>query len=109
MPKPIIEVDSPLKDGDRRSLVCQNTSCANKGAATILSRLQAENLPEGFAVCPVGCQGQCSVAPTVRIVPDETWYCRITPDDVPAIGEALRNDTVVTEKLNPRIHRYSHF
>ena len=109
MPKPIVEAESPLKDGDRRILVCQNTSCANEGAATILSKFQAEDLPEGYSVCAVGCQGQCSVAPTVRVVPDETWYCRIKPEDVPEICEAVRNDTVVTEKLNPRIHRYSFY
>ncbi|AFY40257.1 NADH dehydrogenase (quinone) [[Leptolyngbya] sp. PCC 7376] len=109
MPKPIIEVDSPLREGDRRILVCQNTSCAAKQSAEILAKFQDEPLPSNCHAYPVGCQGQCSVAPTVRIVPDETWYCRLTPEDTSAICDALREDTVVEEKLNPRIHRYSHY
>ncbi|OKH19420.1 (2Fe-2S) ferredoxin domain-containing protein [[Limnothrix rosea] IAM M-220] len=109
MPKPIIEINNPLHDSDRHILVCQNTSCAAKQSAEVLEKFQAESLPNNCYAYPVGCQGQCSVAPTVRVVPDETWYYRVSPDDVPAICQALRQGTVVAEKLNPRIHRYSHY
>ena len=107
MPKPIIEVENPVQDGDRHILVCQHTSCQQKQSAEVLARFEAEDLPNGYKARGVGCQGQCSIAPTVRVVPDETWYYRVEPDDVPAICEALREGKLLKEKLNPRIHRYS--
>lgn len=107
MPKPIIEVGHPFPDGDRHIFVCQHTSCLQKQAAEVLARFEAADLPDNYQALGVGCQGQCSIAPTVRIVPDETWYHRVDPDDVPAICEALREGKVLKEKLNPRIHRYS--
>lgn len=105
MPKEILNVTSPLKSGDRHILVCHNTSCLDQQAIAVLAAFQAEELPPNVNVYPTQCQGQCSIAATVRIVPDETWYCRVKPEDVPKICEALRKGEVAIEKLNPRIHR----
>ena len=41
-------------------------------------------------VAESGCMGQCSSGPTVRIMPDNTWYCRVQPEDV---------DTIVNQHL----------
>lgn len=106
MPKQIVEINYKIPPGDRHILVCQNTSCAEKQAAAILSAFEGEDLPDNIKVRASHCQGQCSIAPTVRILPDETWYCRVLPEDVPRICQAIREGTVVTDKLNPRIHRY---
>ncbi|MGB2925946.1 MAG: (2Fe-2S) ferredoxin domain-containing protein [Limnothrix sp.] len=106
MPKEIIEVHSPLQPGDRHILICQNTSCQDQQAAVILDAFKAADLPENIKVCASNCQGQCSIAPTVRVVPDETWYCRVQVEDVPQLCEAIAKGELVREKLNPRIHRY---
>lgn len=105
MPKPIIEVEQISQPGDRHILVCQNSSCLERQGAAVLAAFKAATLPENIKVYPTHCQGQCSIAATVRIVPDETWYARVKPEDVTAICAAVCQGEIVIEKLNPRIHR----
>lgn len=105
MPQEIIEVYPAYPDGDRRILVCQNTSCLERDSAKVLAAFRAEKLPSNIKVTASGCQGQCSVGATVRLVPDEVWYCRVKPQDVPMICDRLCRGEVVSEKLNPRIHQ----
>jgi (2Fe-2S) ferredoxin len=74
------------------------------GSAEVLAAFEASEV-NGFKVIGTGCQGQCSSGPTVRIVPEETWYCRVQPSDVPVIVEQhLKGGKPVEEKLHPRIH-----
>lgn len=89
-------------------LVCQHTSCTAAGSAAVLAAFESADL-NGFTVKGAECQGQCSAGPTVRIVPEETWYCRVKPSDVPLIVEQhLKGGKQVEAKLHPRIHmRYS--
>ena len=69
-----------------------------------LAAFQQADLPN-TVVEACGCQGQCSTGPTVRITPDETWYFRVRPEEVPEIVERhLKGGEPVAEKLNPRIH-----
>jgi (2Fe-2S) ferredoxin len=71
----------------------------------VLAAFQAADL-EGYTVVGCDCQGQCSSGPTVRIIPEETWYCQVQPSDVPIIIEQhLRGGEPVEAKLHPRIHR----
>lgn len=85
-------------------LVCQHQSCLRNGAAAVLAAFEATDLA-GVEVQASGCQGQCSVGPTVRVLPDEVWYYRVRPEDVPAIVEQhLKNGKPVERMLNPRIH-----
>lgn len=84
--------------------VCQNRSCLNNGSADVLAAFQAAEV-SGVTVESSPCMGQCSAGPTVRIVPDEIWYCRVKPSDVVTIVEQhLLGGTPVEAKLNPRIH-----
>lgn len=49
--------------------------------------------------------GQCGSGPTVRVMPDGTWYCQVKPDDVVAIVEQhLYAETPVENLLHPRFH-----
>ena len=89
---------------ERCVLVCQYRSCLANGSAEVLAAFKAADT-DGFTVKGTGCQGQCSSGPTVRIVPDETWYWRVKPSDVPKITEEhLKQGKQVEEKLNTRIH-----
>ncbi|MEM7772201.1 MAG: (2Fe-2S) ferredoxin domain-containing protein [Cyanobacteria bacterium P01_A01_bin.37] len=87
-------------------LVCQGRSCQRNGAHAVLAEFRANTKdlsPVFVAECE--CTGQCSSGPTVRITPDETWYCRITPDDVlKIVEEHLTGDIPVNELLHPRFH-----
>lgn len=102
-----MDTDSQNKDSkpeEKSVLVCQYRSCLAAGAAEVLAAFEAiEGI--NYKIVGTGCQGQCSSGPTVRIVPEETWYCRIKPIDVPEIVEQhLVGGKPIESKLNPRIH-----
>jgi (2Fe-2S) ferredoxin len=85
-------------------LVCQYTNCLNNGSAEVLAAFVA-NPVAGVTVSGCGCQGQCNLGPTVRILPSNDWYCRLKPDDVAAIVEQhLKGGKPVTALLHPRLH-----
>lgn len=86
--------------------VCQNTSCLEAGSAKVL---EAFGQVEGYEILASECLGQCSTSPTVRVTPEEIWYYRVQPEDVPLIVEQhLKGGEPVLAKMNPRIHlRYS--
>ncbi len=84
--------------------VCQYQSCLAQGSAEVLAAF-LEQSDSDLSIVPVGCQGQCNLGATVRILPDEIWYCRVKLSDVDAIVEAhLKNDQVVDRLLHPRFH-----
>jgi (2Fe-2S) ferredoxin len=90
----------------RTVLVCQNCSCRDRGSQAVLAAFQAAELPDDVTAIAADCQGQCNMGPTVRVIPEETWYCRITVADVPQIVEQhLYGGDPVETKLHPRIHR----
>ncbi|HEY9650973.1 MAG TPA: (2Fe-2S) ferredoxin domain-containing protein [Coleofasciculaceae cyanobacterium] len=90
-------------------LVCQHRSCQAAGSEAVLAAFEAADTRD-FTVKGSDCQGQCSAGPTVRIIPEETWYCRVQPSDVPVIVEQhLHGGKRVEAKLHPRIHmRFSY-
>lgn len=65
-------------------LVCQNRTCKKQGSAQVLKAFQLR-LVAGVAVVGSGCLGQCGSGPMVKVVPDNIWYSRIHPDEVPAV------------------------
>ena len=93
----------------RQVLICQHQSCKRHGAEAVLAAFEQHPIKTASVEC-TSCQGQCNIGPTVRILPDETWYYRVQPEDVPQIVEQhLQQGKPVTEKLNPRIHfRYQY-
>ncbi len=94
-----------MTDSQRTILVCQNCSCLARGGAEVLAAFETADLPPDVVVEASSCLGQCNMAPNVRIVPEETWYCRLTPADVERIVvEHLHGGDRVQDKLHPRIH-----
>jgi (2Fe-2S) ferredoxin len=75
------------------------------GSMKVLQAFQAAELPPDAIVMTSSCQGQCTTSPTVRILPEETWYCRVKEEDVNTIVQQhLQEHQPVKNKLNPRIH-----
>lgn len=96
--------DSGSSPKRRCILVCQHRSCLRSGAAAVLHAFQGA-VPKGIFASGSDCMGQCSSGPTVRVMPDGTWYCQIRPGDVGAIVEQhLYHDQPVTGLLHPRFH-----
>ncbi|MEB3341899.1 (2Fe-2S) ferredoxin domain-containing protein [Okeania sp.] len=92
--------------GDRHVFVCQNQSCLRHNSQEVLNTFKAET--ENLANVHIeasGCLGQCSTGPTVRVMPDEIWYCRVQPNNVSLIvRQHLQGNQPVDDMLHPRIH-----
>lgn len=88
-------------------LVCQYRSCSRHGAAEVLTAFQ-QAVPPGVFVTGSDCMGQCASGPTVRVMPEDIWYCHLTPADVPVVVQQhLYHDQPVAKLLHPRFHPVS--
>jgi (2Fe-2S) ferredoxin len=85
-------------------LVCQNTTCSQQGSAKVLAALQSQ-APDGVTVKRSGCLGECGSGPMVLVMPEETWYACVRPQDVPKIvSQHLEGNQVVSHKLYSKFH-----
>ncbi|MDR1414987.1 MAG: NAD(P)H-dependent oxidoreductase subunit E, partial [Odoribacteraceae bacterium] len=70
-------------------LVCGGTGCRASSSQGIIAKLEeslAENgLSGDVQVIATGCFGFCEQGPIVKIMPDNTFYTRVTPADAPEI------------------------
>lgn len=84
------ELVKHYSEATSRILLCM-TGCRAKGAIALGERFRDEISSRGLegrvAVVDVGCHGQCSRAPLIRIEPQEYLYGKVAPDDVPEIIE----------------------
>jgi (2Fe-2S) ferredoxin len=80
-------------------LVCQNRTCRKQGAKQVLAAFQAQAVPE-VTVQKSGCLGQCGSGPMVVVLPEEVWYGRVHPDEVPVVVQRhLRGQQPVQEMV----------
>lgn len=85
-------------------LVCQYQNCLAQGSAEVLAAFLSHPVP-GVTAIGAECQGQCNLGVTVRVLPDETWYCRVKPEQVKDIVEQhLKQGMPVKSLLHPRFH-----
>jgi NADH:ubiquinone oxidoreductase subunit F (NADH-binding)/(2Fe-2S) ferredoxin len=66
-------------------LVCGGTGCrashSDKIVDNLKDELKANNLDNEIQVVTTGCFGFCEKGPIVKIIPDNTFYTQVTPDD----------------------------
>jgi (2Fe-2S) ferredoxin len=105
MSKKFMMTDSPSSVPKRWLVqVCRHRSCDRGGSADVLAAFQ-QHQSAYISVVESDCMGQCSAGPTVIVMPGNTWYCRVTPDDVSRIVEAhLGRGERVRDRLHPRFH-----
>jgi len=67
-------------------LVCGGTGCRASQSEQIVDDLKTElknnNLGNEVKVVTTGCFGFCEKGPVIKVVPDNTFYTQVTPDDV---------------------------
>ena len=85
-------------------LVCGGTGCrASQGEDIIESLRQAvqhNGLEQEIQVVKTGCFGFCEKGPIVKIIPDNTFYVHVKPDDAEEIvAEHLVKGRTVTRLL----------
>lgn len=70
-------------------LVCGGTGCKASSSHTITDHLQkkleANGISNQVEVITVGCFGFCEKGPIVKIIPDNTFYTQVTPEDTEEI------------------------
>jgi NADP-reducing hydrogenase subunit HndC len=73
----------------KQLLVCNGAGCNSKQSDEILDNLRLEiealALENDIQVIKAGCFGLCELGPVVKIMPDDTIYTRVTPDDAAEI------------------------
>jgi NADP-reducing hydrogenase subunit HndC len=82
-------------------LVCGGTGCESSKADQIFRNLQHACTEHGITdevqVVKTGCFGFCEQGPIVKVLPDETFYVKVTPEDAEEIiSEHLIKGRVVS-------------
>lgn len=75
-------------------LVCGGTGCRASSSKSIIGRiedcLKEHNLEDEVQVIATGCFGFCEKGPIVKIMPDNTFYTQVKPEDAEEIvGEHI--------------------
>ncbi len=72
-------------------LVCGGTGCRASASDAIVDNLKNElreqGLDETVQVIMTGCFGFCEKGPIVKVMPDNTFYVQVSPDDAKTIVE----------------------
>jgi len=70
-------------------LVCGGTGCRASQSDLLVNRLndqlRAQGLAEEAKVVMTGCFGFCEKGPIVKVIPDNTFYTQVKPEDAPEI------------------------
>lgn len=78
-----------MTDYKMHLLICGGTGCKASESDEIKSRLtqmiQDLELDDEVQVVLTGCFGFCEKGPIIKVLPDNTFYVQVTPDDVPEI------------------------
>ncbi len=84
-------------------LCCSGTSCYGSGSLQIIDRLIHAIADHGLGsqvdVVATGCFGFCAKGPIVRIMPDNTTYVQIKPEDVEEIVQSHIIDGKQVDRL----------
>jgi NADH-quinone oxidoreductase subunit F len=71
------------------AFLCKGLTCDAGNEPVIykafLAELEKRNLTGKVEFIETGCQGLCEVGPIVQMGPNEAFYCRVKPEDVPEI------------------------
>ena len=80
-----------MADYKMHLLVCGGTGCKASDSEQIRDNLIAEveknDLEQDVQVVMTGCFGFCEKGPIVKVLPDNTFYVQVTPDDAAIIVE----------------------
>ncbi|MBE9180963.1 (2Fe-2S) ferredoxin domain-containing protein [Oculatella sp. LEGE 06141] len=88
----------------KQVLICQSKTCRKGGSARVLAAFEKCAVAEA-AIEASGCLGQCGNGPMVLVLPDDVWYCRVQPGEVPTVVQQhLQKDSPVQAMLYRKFH-----
>ncbi|MGM0509026.1 MAG: NADH-ubiquinone oxidoreductase-F iron-sulfur binding region domain-containing protein [Fusobacteriota bacterium] len=80
-----------MADYKMHVLVCGGTGCISSGAdvlaADLEKKLKEKGMEDEIQVLQTGCFGFCEKGPIVKILPDNTFYVEVKPEDADEIIE----------------------
>jgi NADH-quinone oxidoreductase subunit F len=78
-----------IKKFKHRVLVCAGGGCISSNCQEVkealLKALEHSNLKDQVSVVETGCIGTCDLGPVMVIMPEEVFYTKLTPSDIPPI------------------------
>lgn len=87
-------------------LICGGTGCLSSKGGTIAENIESllveKGMNEEVQVIKTGCFGFCEKGPIVKIVPDNTFYVEVKPEDAARIVE---EDLIKGEKIETLLFR----
>ncbi len=76
-------------DGKLQILTCGGTGCKASGSDSIAKKMKAclerYGVADKVEVITTGCFGFCEKGPIVKVMPDNTFYTKVTPEDAEEI------------------------
>ncbi|MDY6825743.1 MAG: NADH-quinone oxidoreductase subunit NuoF [Bacillota bacterium] len=97
-------------------MICGATGCLASGSQlfeeALRTELEKQSIKDKFRVVMSGCPGFCEVGPIMVIYPDEVFYCRLKPKDIPEIVEKHLLGGEIVERLlykGPDVEAPAHF
>lgn len=89
--------------GERHILICGGTGCKASNSFNVIDALQKEvkdkGLEDKVKVIKTGCFGFCAQGPIVQILPDKTFYIKVSEDDVKEIVESHIVNNKIVDRL----------
>ncbi len=97
-----------------RIIVCDGTTCINRGSRHLISRLREQLVRHGLAdrstISLSGCLGMCDKGPILVVNPGYTIYGNVTEADIPEIVEEhLVHNRPVARLAIQEDHLYNRF
>ncbi len=87
-------------------LICGGTGClsskSNKIADNMNAILKEKGMDEDVRVVLTGCFGFCEKGPIVKIMPDNTFYVEVKPEDA---GRIIEEDLIKGERIETLLFR----
>ncbi len=87
-------------------LVCGGTGCRASAGQNIIEKLQEslkeQHLDNEVQVIATGCFGFCEKGPIVKIMPDNTFYVQVKPEDAP---EIIREHIIKGRKVERLLYK----
>ena len=95
-----------INDAEKYILICGGTGCHASRSAEIFIKfqeiLEQKNLTDRYKPIRTGCFGFCEQGPIVKIIPDNTFYVRVSIDDV---SEIIDNHLINNNKVDRLLYQ----
>lgn len=93
-------------NGKLQILVCGGTGCKASTSHHVVTTLQEElknrNLEDDVQVITTGCFGFCEKGPIVKIIPDNTFYVQVKPEDT---AEIVTEHVIAGKKVERLLYK----